>query len=522
MKNKILNTLILLLFLTTTYAQEIDFKWGKTDKISKTTASPEILGVREGKTYILKSEKPKDLGTYYISAIELDDLNSEKKIELGKILPKDVASNNIYAAYLIKDNIIVVSTTKNKELIGSILDLNGKVIKGKINIDRADAKDKEFDGFSVELSPDESVILGYRKTKGKDKKSTGFVFSTFNPELKRLNSAKVELPYDEDNIDIGKVRIDNSSNVYIVANLTIEGKRKKFDVIKSVLLHLPMDKQKPELNEVALPLEKRLATSMSFLVLNDKIVITGMYASNADAEFLEGVFYTELSKGSLEVINSSYQKFKPGLQTRKAASNKFENKPGFGYKLQEIILEDSKEKVLIFENRYETYSTDNQGNVSKNTYALDFIVVKLDAENKIEWNTMIYKNQALRVPYSSVVGIGPLAISTNVYRYFRKFESVVGYCSIYKNGKLYLVFNDHNDNMKSKNAEEVYNNSKKSYSAMITLDAKTGKWEKKPLFKSKESQRILAPDNSMVISENKILLFSFEKKGMPVGIFSIE
>lgn len=522
MKNKIIYFLTFLFCLPGVRAQEVDFKWGKVDKISKTTASPEILGIRNGKTYLLKADKPKDLGTYYITAIELDDLNSETKIELGKILPKDVASNSIYGAYLIKDNIVIVSTTKNKELIGSIIDLNGKLVKGKINIDRADAKDKEFDGFSVELSPDESVILGYRKTKGKDKKSTGFVFSTFNPEIKRLNSTKVELPYDEDNIEIGKVRIDNSSNVYIVANLTIEGKRKKFDVIKSVLLHLPMDKQKPELNEVALPLEKRLATSMSFLVLNDKIVITGMYASSAEAEFLEGVFYTELSKSSLEVMNSSYQKFKPGLQTRKAVSNKFENKPGFGYKLQEIIIEDSKEKLLLFENRYVTFSSDSKGNVSKYTYALDFIVVKLDAENKLEWNTMVYKNQTLGVPYSTVAGIGPLAISINVYRYYRKFESVVGYCSIYKNGKLYLVFNDHNDNMKSKNAEEVYNNSKKSYSAMVSLDAKTGKWEKKPLFKSKESQRMLAPDNSMVISENKILLFSFEKKGMPIGIFSLE
>jgi hypothetical protein len=523
MKKKI--TFILgLLFLNILFAQEADFKWATPEKMSRKSASPDLLGVRGDKAFILKSDNPTKLGSYYIVSQDVNTLEPNDKIIFEKIMPKEVKDNELYGAYLLKEKIVIVSFTKKKELIGSIVDLTGKVEKGKLTIDRADSKDKEFDGFEVVVSPNQSIILGYRKTKGADKKATSFVFSTYNDELKKLNSAKIQLPYDEDNIEFGKVSIDNNSNVYIVANATIQGKRKKFDIIKSILLHLPMATPKPEINEVPLPLEKRLATSMSFLTFDDKIAITGMYASNKDAEFLEGVFYTEINKSSLEVINSSYEKFKPGAQTRKRTGGaKMDNNVGFGYKLKEIFIEDQNSKLLIFENTSTRYASDSRGNVTKMVFSQDILTVKLSSENKLEWNTVIYKDQFMNIPYSRVAGgIGPLAISINVYRTYKKFEDMLGYTTLYKNGNLYFIFNDHTDNMNRKNADKRFNSFKKSYSAIVKLNVKNGKWDKKALFTNKESKRILTPANSEQIAQDKIMVFAFDKKKTNIGIITID
>lgn len=522
---KLLPAIILFVFsISKLCAQEVDFKWATPEKINKKAESPELLGIKNGTAFILKSDNPKDVGSYYITTYDEKSLQAGEKIIFEQLLPKDVNENGFYGVYMLQNHMAVVSVTKNKELIASLIDYNGKVVKPKIIVDRVEGKDKTFEGFSVKISENRAVILGYRKAKGVDKKSTSFVFSTYDENIKKLNSTKVSVPYEEENIEIEKVEIDNESNVYIVADLTIEAKKKKFNIIKSVLMHLPMGTKKPELNEVALPLEKKIATSVSFILSKDKITITGMYAINKEAEKLEGIFYTEINKTSLDVLTSSYEKFKPGLQTRKAASKKLETGIDYSYKLRNIFIDGQNNKTLVFENKYDGYYTDSKGNVTKTNYDMDILVVKLTNDNKLEWNVMIFKNQLLSVPYSRAANIGIVTISSNaIYQRFKKMEDILGFSVLNINNKLYFVFNDHSENIKKKSADSPFNNNqKKSYSALVVMDLATGKWDKKALFNFKESQRIITPKNGTQISNNQLLIFGFEKKLINFGLMTIE
>jgi len=518
MKN-FLTLLSFLFIFNLNYAQEVDFKWGNPEKLIRKSSAPELLGVRNNKAFILKSGNPINVGAFNLSVNDVTSLKNEIQIDFKKTLPKDVAENSLFDVYLLKNTILIISLTKKDELIGSILDLKGQVLKGRVSIDKAEAKDRKFDGFSVSLSEDQNTILGYRKTKSIDKKSTSFIFSAYDTDLKRLNTTKINLPYEEDNLDFGKVSIDNKSNVFIVANAKFKGKRAKYDIIKSILLQLPLGKKKPELNEVAIPIGKRIVTSMSFLIFEDKIALTGMYGDDKDLDVLDGIFYMELSKSSLEVVSSTFEKFKAGLQTRRPLSKKMDKYTGFGNVLKNIYIDENKNKLLIFEMVQIFYRFDSKGNIDKVIQSMDLTVVRLTPENKIDWNINIFKNQYLTIPYYRPVLFLP---ANYAYRIYKKFEYLLSYSIMYQNGTVYFIFNDHVKNIGKKNADEVYNNFKKSYTAIIVMDAKTGKWQKKALFKAKEAKRMITPLNSDQISEKQMLVFTYEKKFTNIGLLIIE
>ncbi|MES2779545.1 MAG: hypothetical protein V4651_06555 [Bacteroidota bacterium] len=518
---KIVCMLTLLLLNAFLFAQEVDLKWATEEKVAGKSASPEFLGIRNEKIYVIKSENVKKANSYYIDVYDAASLEEGEKIDFAKALPKDIADNELYNVYLLDTKLIIITTTKNKELLATSLDLDGKVLKGKITLDRVDGKDKEFEGFEVRVSPDRSKILGFRKAKGKVKKTIAFNFSLYDQELKRLNEKKTELPYEDENFKFGTISVDNKGDVFGVAVIKIEGKRKKFDTQKAVLMNLDLSKSKPEINEVNLPFEKRIASSMSFMMDDSKITVAGMYANNKDAEFLEGIFYIELNKTNFEVLQSNYEKFKPGMQTRKINSNKMDNNVGFGYDLKDIHVNSKGEKFLTFENTLIAFQSSKNG-TSKYVILTDIIVAKLSETNKLQWNSIINKNQVLRIPYTSTVGMGAISITVSVYKFYKKFEDLLSYTVLYKNDDMYFLFNDNNKNEKTKNTDKPFNSFKKAYSALVKLDMDKGKWEKKTIFSTKEMGRMITPNNSVQISDNKILTFSYYKKGSSIGYLTIE
>lgn len=485
------------------------------------SASPDFIGIQDEKIFVLKSANAKNAGSYYIDVYNETSLEEDQKIDLKKMLPKDIADNELYDVYLMNGKIIIVTLDKKKEMYATSIDLKGKILKAKVVLDRVEGRDKDFEGFTVALSPDKTKLLGFRKAKGKVKKTTAYNFALYDDELKKIVSSKQELPYEEDNFSLLDVKVDNKGDVFCVAKITIEGKRKKFNTQKAVLMNLDLSQAKPEMNEVNLPFEKRIASSLSFLLSDDKIIVTGMYATNKDAEQLEGIFYIELNKKNFEVIRSNYEKFKSGLQTRVQASKKMENNVGFGYRLRSIHTNEKNEKLMVFENKEVTFISSKSG-TAKVTVSTDIIAVKLNADNKLVWNTLINKNQALRVPVTNVVGVGMIAVEINVYRFYKKMEDLLSYTLLYKGDKMYFVFNDHNKNMKTKTTDKVFNNFKKSYSALVTLNTDNGKWDKKAIFTKQEAQRIITPNNSVQISDNKILTFSFTKKASSIGYLTID
>lgn len=509
MKKIVLAFVVLFLF-SFGYAQEVSLTWGESEKISSKSAAPELIGKQQGKVYVLKSENAKDLGDYYINSYQEEDLSKVDQFMFEKLLPQDVQKFQIEKILLLSDRIVIISVNKNKELVASVLDLNGKLLKGKLTIDRVGEKDKEFEGFEVVVSKDLSHLLSYRKTKGKVKKSTAYSFVMYDNELKRINSCKHELPYEEDNFELMSTKLSEKGEVLMIAKIKIEGSRRKYDTYKAVLMHLDMSVDKAELSEVDLPFEKRIATSMSFfLSKNNDITVLGMYANTKDAEFAEGVFKIVLEKSSLKVLSSSYQKFMKGMQSRNLNGSKFDQGVCFDYMLKHYFVNSNDEKFMVFENRVERMIS-SSSSTSKLVTTTDLVVVKMNKDDQIVWNSLIFKNQVLSVPYSQTMSMGIVGITISVYRMHKKYEDLLSYACLFKNDNLYFVFNDHTNNMKAKFADKPFNSFKKSYSALVTLNAATGKWEKKMIFNNKEEEMLITPQNSSQISDDKILTFSFK------------
>lgn len=520
---KIILFLTTLLVITSVFGQEVSVTWGESEKLTAKSSAPTLIGSQDGKIYVLKSDNAKELGDYYINSYDETNLTREDKIVFETLFPKDIQKNMLEKIILLNGNIVVISSNKEKELIGTIIDLEGKLLKGKLMIDKVAEKDKDFEGFEVLTSGDKSKIMSYRRTKGTSKKSCAYSFTMYGSDLKRIGSSRQELPYEEDNFKLLRSRLNNRGELMMVARIKVEGSRRKFDTYKAVLMSLDMSQEKPQLNEVNLPFEKRIAASMEFFINNNNsVTVLGTYANSKDDDNVEGIFKIELEQGTFRLISSTYEKFMKGLQSRDNNRSKMEPGVCFDYELMHYFINSRNEKFLVFENRasqFVYYSSSTNKSVS----TLDIIVVKLGADDKIMWNSLIFKNQFLQIPYSQTMQVGFVGITIPVYRIYKKYEDLLSYACLFKNDNLYFVFNDHQNNMQVKFADKPFNSFKKSYSALVTLNCATGKWEKKTIFTKKEAELLVTPQNSKQISDNKILTFSFEddKQG-GIGYIMVE
>lgn len=510
---KMLISLLLVFIYFNSIAQDVDVNWGKEEKITRNSGSPEILGVIGDEIFVLKSDDTKDLGDYKIAVHDRKSFDQKKVYALETLLSKEVNKNDLEEIFIFHERIIIISSNKT-ELMATTIDLKGKLINPRILLSRVDTKEKGFSGYEISTSPDNSKLLAIRKIDDRDKEKASYTFMLYDTELKKISNSKQVMPYDGEHFTFGDALLTNSGDVYFSGTILIDGAKRKFNTYKSEMFMLNMGQTKPTLTNIPFPLKDKVYSSVRFSITENSINLVGLYAKSKTSEFLEGIFQLSLSREGFNVSNSTYLPFLKGLSSRTGTDDELDYGVSFNYKIDHIIPMESGEKHVVLSSENSLLRASGNS-VTKVVYSADIIVMKISKENTIVYNTMVYKNQFYNIPYSQsygVGGVGPVGFSyqKSVYRTYKKYEDLLSYAMLFDGEKINFVFNDHIKNMHTKMADNRFNSTNKSYCALVIFDTKTGKWVKKALFKAKDEETLMLPKTYVQVSDSEIITFAFK------------
>lgn len=488
-------------------AQELDFEWGADIKFAQNTASPEIIGLSDELIYILGSDNPKHLDDFYIGTFDRNTFNQKNRFLLKPLLPKEMADNDLEEVFMIEDKIVIISSNKT-EVVGSILDLEGKMVKARINLLQIE-KEKNENGYIITLASDRSKLMITRKIEPKKKENVSYQFLIYDNQLKKISQFKQLMSYNSEHFTFKNAILTNNGDVYFSGTILVDGPKRKFDTYKSGFYFLSTASTKPELTDINFSTDGKILSSVNFSIGENEIRLTGLYTDNKNSEFMQGIFQLTLDKSTYAVLSKNYEPFIKGLFSREGTSDKLIPGVNSGYDIEHIINGSNGEKYLVLHNSFSYFRSDERG-TDKYLLSLDIIVVKLDANNKIIWNVMVNKNQTMRIPYYVNMSAYVVTIPVPVYRKFKKYEDLLDYSMLIKGNDLVFIYNDHIENLKTKGNPKAFNSLKKSYCAEVKLDLTTGKQTKKSVFKSTEEETLMLPKNYLQIAEDAIITFAIK------------
>ncbi len=491
------------LFSSYVHAQELDFKWGSDIKLSANTALPDIIGITEDLIYVLGSDNPRHLDDFHIGTFDKNSFNPKSRFELKLLIPEEMADNQLEEVFMINENIIIISSNKT-EVVGSIMDLEGKMIKSQINLMQIE-NNKDESGYLIKRSSDNSKLLIVRKIEPKKKENVSYQFLIYDNQLKKVSQFKQIMPYNSDHFTLNNVIFTNIGDVYFSGSILVDGPKRKFDTYKSGLYFLNTSANKPQMTDINFSTDGKSLSSVFFTIGENEINLTGLYSSGKNSEFMEGVFQISLDKNTFALLNKNFQPFIKGLSTREGSTEKLTPGVSSGYRIDHIFDGVNGEKFLVLHLSY-AYFISHKNGTDKYLLSQDIIVVKLDANGKIAWNTMVNKNQSIRIPYYSYISI----VRVSVYRKYKKYESLLDYSMLLKGNDLVFIFNDHIANIGLKDTPKLFNSIKKSYCAEVKLNLTTGKQVKKSVFKTKVENTLMLPKNYLQIAEDAIITFSIK------------
>ncbi|MCF8253509.1 MAG: hypothetical protein K9J84_02920 [Bacteroidia bacterium] len=111
---KIIIALLLTSSALFSYSQDVDITWGKEEKITRNSGTPQILGIEDVGIIILKSDDTKDLGDYKIAIHDKSNYDQTNLFELDKLLNKEIKSNDLEEVFLFEKTIIFISSNKTE------------------------------------------------------------------------------------------------------------------------------------------------------------------------------------------------------------------------------------------------------------------------------------------------------------------------------------------------------------------------------------------------------------------------
>jgi hypothetical protein len=174
------------------------------------------------------------------------------------------------------------------------------------------------------------------------------------------------------------------------------------------------------------------------------------------------------------------------------------------YVMNEVILNDDGSRTILAENSYLVVTTHNTGNGGSYTtytyYNNNVLVINIDKEGKFEWFAVVPKLQR----------------SENEEKYS-------GYAYIKKNGYLYILYNEHVENLQRDygNYRNFQVMGKDAILAMATISP-TGKVSREEVCRAEKIAVDLRPRIFQQVSESELLIAGRYKDMEQYGIFTIK
>ncbi len=366
--------------------------------------------------------------------------------------------------------------------------------------------------FSYQKSPDEKYLLIYSEASSRQVANETISLRVFNEKMELQWEKTIELPYPADRFVSQQLQVDNHGNVYVTGKEYSEKResRKKPNYKYHVIAYL---NQGNEIRDYEVNLQGKFINDMQVsLTENGDIVGAGFY-SDVSGSQIKGSFFLSIDGQTKQIVKNSMLPFSFEFVTegysdgkKKRAIKKKEKKARKGeedsgpelaeFEFRELIMrEDGGALVLAEQYFIRSHTRYDAQSKSYSTYFTyhyrDIIVVNINPDGTVAWNCRIPKNQ-----------------NGGNSHYF-------SYTSMVYGDKIYLLFNDHPNNL-APNVEKERTSYTSSYKrenhlALVEISS-DGSFTKELLLKTPKKSPIPVMWKSLQTKDNEILLFSDNRK----------
>jgi len=222
---KLLFIIILGLLISKVHAQDITLKWA--DKI-KTKGRVSIIGGKNNKYYTVHKNKDQNLiARTYNEAMVLEN---EKAINFKL---SDKKRFGYKGAFFVDQKIMHFIYEKKKKqkkeyIYAGLTDGDLKTEDKLYVLDEYASKKSNHYIGSRSLSPDSTKVLMYHEKSGKRREPNTLVYKVYNSDVtKVISEGAKKLPIKSKNFSSDEIEVDNFGNVYVLAKVWRDGKRKK-------------------------------------------------------------------------------------------------------------------------------------------------------------------------------------------------------------------------------------------------------------------------------------------------------
>ena len=358
-------------------------------------------------------------------------------------------------------------------------------------------QDNKFNIFSrpfiVSRSRDSSKILMACVYPTKNKEKARVAIMVTDNELNEI--WKNDIIFDEldKNFSIDQYLLDKDGNLHISATvrMTNEEKREKDAKGRYKIAIYSYFHENQELKQYEIGFQNEIILTAN-LELNNKneLIGTGFYGEKKlfDAG-MKGFFFLRIDPGTKEVVATNLSPFDKEFLGQLMNKRKAEKGKGlFNYVIRDTYVNDAGEMTVVAEYYFYDITYDQNGNIQMQTWVFgNVLVFRIDQNGKMTAASILKKNQ-MAVAKNSVTNLALGAAGLSLYPGGIEV-AYYGIGSMYKNDKLYLIYNEN-----PKNEERLKSDKKprsvrmKSSVTMLVTFEKDGEVSSNVLFKSKDKK----------------------------------
>ncbi len=333
-----------------------------------------------------------------------------------------------------------------------------------------------------------------------------FKVTVFNGTMTKLWQKEITLPYESVLFEKEKLFLDNNGNIYLSGRVYKEkAKERKNGMANYSYVILAYRDLGETQKEYPISLKGEFITDLGFnMTDDDKLAAAGFYSTQGTYS-IKGICFTLINAASGAVIKQGSQSFDASfLEIFSKQQLDKQDQELYRYSLDEIIIRSDGGALLLAEQFYvrEELTTTRypDGRTSTTTtyyyYYNDVMAINVNPDMTIEWATKIPKRQ----------------VTSNDGGYYSSYASAVS------GDKIYLLFNDHPDNLTVTDPSRLakYSGVKNSVATLVTISS-DGKWKKSLLFSNKIQGEILRPKICEQVSVNHFFLYGEKGKNYIVG-----
>lgn len=472
-------SILLFLFSQVAHSQKTNIKWGQTEKGSNQKGLNEAIGWHDGNYYTIRSKYIINLNKY-VYTLEKSDKNLNLKF--SKKLDYDVYYD--YLNPILKEGKIITFGTKinNKdkkiELYSTTIDLSGNLIENK------QLTSLKYQGRVIRNDLVSELYIS------KNKKYLGFSHARVDTDQNKMNLQILLFDLDEfsqialaektfqlnekaDRATISDMLVTNDgivSTVYGSYDVTLNSMRNDFSnpFMNSLII---LDESGNLLPPIPLKTDDLLLSDVTLKMIKDKVFMTGfLLMLDNNRESTVGFFLGEVDLENNSIKNFNAFPYKKeffetlGYKVKNSGKINFE-----GYFKLQLAETDAGDGFLLAHHRWKRGSD----------------------------NPLFYEYEILAIPFDRTGKLGEVIVLPKKQGAFGRHRIGLGYFTFSKQNKLYLLYNDHVDNLMVNDLDKLKDeknvNSNKVGTFIATLEA--GKeLKRKELFNYKEDEGYLVAD----------------------------